>query len=111
VLVAGGQRWALFRETPDGTPNLTVLAARLAPCDLVLVEGFRTDNIPRMEIFRPSLGKPALWPDHPGIVAVATDDPRAVAASGYAGTVLSLNDPNEIARWIMAFIAVCRAQA
>jgi molybdopterin-guanine dinucleotide biosynthesis protein B len=77
----------------------------------VLVEGFRADDIPRIEIFRPSLGKPALWPEHAGIIAVATDDARAVAASGYTGPTLSLNDPNEIAHWIMAFMAVCRAQA
>jgi molybdopterin-guanine dinucleotide biosynthesis protein B len=111
VLVASGQRWALFCETPGGTPDLKTLASRLAPSDLVLVEGFRADDIARIEIFRPSLGKPALWPDHPGIVAVASDEPHQVAASGYTGPTLSLNDPNEIARWIMAFIAACRAQA
>ncbi len=111
VLVAGGERWALLRETPDGTPDLAALAARLDPVDLVLVEGFRAYDVPRLEIFRPSLGKPALWPGEPGIVAVATDAPRDAALAGYAGTLLSLNDAHAIARWIAAFTARRQAEA
>jgi molybdopterin-guanine dinucleotide biosynthesis protein B len=109
VLLAGGERWALFRETPEGTPDLKTLAARLAPVDLVLVEGFRAYDIPRLEIFRPSLGKPPLWPDHPGILALATDAPGEAAQSGYAGVILSLDDAVGIARWIMGFVAACQA--
>jgi molybdopterin-guanine dinucleotide biosynthesis protein B len=111
VLLAGGERWALFRETPDGTPGLGALAARLAPVDLVLVEGFRADDIPRLEVHRPALGKPALWPDHPGIAAVATDAPDQLRQSGYGGTLLDLNDPDEIVRWIMAFMAASHPEA
>ena len=100
VLLVGGARWALLRETPEGPPSLQTLAARLAPVDLVLVEGFRSENFPRLEIFRPGLGKPPLWPDNPGIVAVATDmDPL----DGFDGPLLDLNDPVAIAGWIVAF--------
>lgn len=111
VLLAGGERWAMFRETPTGTPDLKALAARLAPVDLVLVEGFRAYDIPRLEIFRPALGKPPLWPDHPGIVAVATDSPDIAARAGYAGVILSLDDSSSIARWIMGFVASFQAEA
>jgi molybdopterin-guanine dinucleotide biosynthesis protein B len=111
VLVAGGARWALFRETPTGTPDLKTLAARLAPVDLVMVEGFRAYDIPRLEIFRPALGKPPLWPDHPGIVAIATDAPDIAAGAGYAGVILSLDDTGGIARWIMGFVESCQAEA
>ncbi len=112
VLVAGGERWALLRETPQGTPDLEQLAARLAPVDLVLVEGFRAYNIPRLEIFRPILGKPALWPGQPGILAVATDAPRDQALAGYTGAILSLDDTAGIARWIIAFAASrCQAES
>lgn len=111
VLLAGGERWALFRETPAGTPDLKSLAARLAPVDLILVEGFRAYDIPRLEIFRPSLGKPPLWPDHPGIVAIATDAPDIPASAGYAGALLSLTDASGIARWIIGFMASCQAEA
>ncbi len=111
VLVAGGERWALLRETPDGTPDLFALASRLEPVDLVLVEGFRAYDIPRLEIFRPMLGKPALWPGQPGIVAVATDAPCDRALAGYAGTILPLNDTDGVARWIIAFALRRKAEA
>ncbi len=101
VLVVGGQRWALLRETPEGPPGLPALAARMAPVDLILVEGFKGYDFPRIEVFRPSLGKPALWPDTPGIVAVASDGPPP-AAGGGALPWLPLNAADEIAAWIAA---------
>jgi molybdopterin-guanine dinucleotide biosynthesis protein B len=79
--------------------------------DLVLVEGFRAYDMPRLEIFRPALGKPPLWPDHPGIVAVATDAPDIAARAGYAGVILSLHDTSGIARWIIGFVASRQAEA
>jgi len=100
VLLVGGARWALLAETPEGPPSLQSLAVRLSSVDLVLVEGFRTEDFPRLEIFRPSLGKPPLWPAYAGIVAVATD---AARIDGYEGPVLDLNDAAAIARWIVAF--------
>jgi molybdopterin-guanine dinucleotide biosynthesis protein B len=100
VLLVGGARWALLAETPAGPPSLQSLAARFSCVDLVLVEGFRTENFPRLEIFRPGLGKPPLWPAHAGIVAVATDAPHI---DGYEGPVLDLNDAAAISRWIVAF--------
>jgi molybdopterin-guanine dinucleotide biosynthesis protein B len=100
VLLVGGARWALLHETPEGPPSLQSLAGRLSAVDLVLVEGFRTENFPRLEIYRPALGKPPLWPENAGIVAVATD---AAVLEGYKGVLLDLNDVAGIARWIVAF--------
>jgi len=111
VMLAGGERWALFRETPEGTPDLRTLAARLAPVDLVLVEGFRAYDIPRMEVFRTALGKPPLWPDHPGIIAIATDAPDIAFRAGYTGAILPLDDASGIARWIMGFMASYQPEA
>ncbi len=102
VLVAGGARWALLRETPEGTPSLASLAARLAPVDLVLVEGFKSYDCAKLEVHRPALGKPPLWPSTAGIVAVATD---AATLPGCATPVLKLNDPAAVAGWIVAFAA------
>ena len=102
VLLVGAGRWALFRETPEGPPPLSALAARLAPVDLILVEGFRAEPFARIEIFRPALAKPPLWPDHPGIVAVATD---AVLPAACPVPLLDLNDAAAIAHWIVAFMA------
>ena len=100
VLVVGGQRWALLREAPDGVPAPEVLAARLAPVDLVLVEGFKSYGFPKLEVHRPSLGLPPIWPGVPGIVAVAAD---AQPAQGCPHPLLALNDAPAIARWVAAF--------
>ncbi len=97
VLVVGGQRWALLREFDD-PPDLASLAARLAPVDLILVEGFKSYGIAKIEVYRPSLGKPALWPTEPAILAVAADAPVPGAPA-----LLALNDPPQVARWIAAF--------
>ena len=74
VLVAGDRRFALLHEYGDDEePAPLALAARLTEADVVLFEGFRGAPIPMIEVFRPALGLPMLWPQHPSVVAVATD--------------------------------------
>ncbi len=74
VLVSSGARWALMHELRSETePELPQLLARLSPCDLVLVEGFKLQPIPKIEIHRQATGSPLLHPGDPHIVAVATD--------------------------------------
>jgi molybdopterin-guanine dinucleotide biosynthesis protein B len=76
VLVASRARFALMHELRDEPePSLPELAGRLAPCDLVLVEGYKWSPIPKLEVYRASVGKPKLHPRDPHIRAVATDDP------------------------------------
>ena len=99
VLLAGGNRWALLHE--GAPPPLAALLARLEPVDLVLVEGFRHETVPKIEVFRASLGRPPLWPERPDIVAVATD---AAVASGQR-TALPLGNPAIVAGWIAAWLA------
>src|SRR3954468_4599249 len=74
VLVSSDTRWALMHEL-RGEPEarLPTLLERLSPCDLVLVEGFKTQAIPKLEIHRQAAGTPLLFPDDPYIVALATD--------------------------------------
>ena len=72
VMLASSSRFALLRETPQPFA-LEELVARMAPVDLILVEGFKMDALPKIEVYRAVLGKPRLWPDVPSIVAVATD--------------------------------------
>jgi len=75
VLVSSAQRAALFTEhAPDDEPDLPELLAQLAPADLVLVEGFKKYPIEKIEIFRPSVGKPRLYPDDDLVMAVASDE-------------------------------------
>jgi len=99
VMLASGRRWALLHEVEGrepGLPELLARLARLAPCDLVLVEGWKRDPFPKLEVHRPALGKPPLWPEAPGIVAVASDTPLP----GCPHPVLPLNDPAAVAAWM-----------
>lgn len=77
VLVTSGTRWALMHEL-RGAPELTLAdaVARLSPCDLVLVEGYKRSPIPKLEVHRADLGKPLLQPGDRCIVGLATDRPE-----------------------------------
>lgn len=77
VVVASAQRWALMTELRGAPePALPDLLARLDPVDLVIVEGFKRDPHPKIEVHRAANGKPWLHGDLPGIVAVAADVPQ-----------------------------------
>ena len=80
VLVSSAARWALVHEHRGGD-ELTIeeALARLAPCDLVLVEGYKRAAIPKLEVHRASLGKPLLHPGDPQVVALAADSAAALA--------------------------------
>lgn len=74
VLVSSGARWALMHELRnEAEPELPALLERLTPCDLVLVEGFKKQAIPKIEIHRLAADTPLLFPADPHIVALATD--------------------------------------
>lgn len=74
VLLLGDGRWALMHELRgDPEPPLDYLLSRLQHCDIVLVEGFKSGDFPKLEVWRASEGKPPLWPDWPGIVAMACE--------------------------------------
>lgn len=94
VLVASGRRWALMHELRDAAePHLEELLARLAPVDLILIEGFKRHPHPKLEVHRPIVGKPLLAPDDGDIIAIASD-----TALDYAGLPLfSLADFDGIA--------------
>ncbi len=75
VLVASSRRFALMRELRGAPePTLRALVARLAPCDLVLVEGFKREpDVPKIEVHRTANGKDWLHPGDPSIVGLACD--------------------------------------
>ena len=74
VLVSSQNRFALMHEL-RGAPELTLpeLIARLSPVDLVIIEGYKRDPHPKLEVFRASVGKPLIHPDDPHVVAIASD--------------------------------------
>jgi len=94
VLISSGKRWAILhelREEPEW--DLAALTAKMSAVDLVLVEGFKRDAFPKLEIHRSANGKPLLHPEDPHIVAVACDTPLPAAAV----PVVDLNDIDAIA--------------
>ncbi|MBI1245465.1 MAG: molybdopterin-guanine dinucleotide biosynthesis protein B [Alphaproteobacteria bacterium] len=99
VLVSSANRYALMHELRGAPePTLDQLLARLSPVDLVLVEGFKRDRHEKLEIHRPSIGKPLLAPDDPNIVAVASD----AALVGLRVPLLSIDDVPAIADFIVS---------
>jgi molybdopterin-guanine dinucleotide biosynthesis adapter protein len=105
VLISSSARWALMHEHRGARePMLAELLARMTPVDLVIVEGFKREPFPKLEIHRRALGKPLLCLDDPDIVAVASD----TAIDGLRLPRLALDDAPAIARFI---IAHCRLEA
>jgi molybdopterin-guanine dinucleotide biosynthesis protein B len=99
VLVASANRFALIHELRGAPePSLAELVAKLSPADIVLVEGFRHGVHPKIEIFRPELGKPPLHPEDPMIVAVAAPEP----IDGLPVPWLPLDDPEAVADFVLA---------
>ena len=96
VLVSSAIRSAHFVEHQAEEPGLEQLLRRLQPCDLVLIEGFKREAVPKLEIFRKSVGKPYLWPDDSQIIAVASDD----LLPDCPLPVLNLNDIPAIAAFV-----------
>ena len=73
VLLSSDHRSALLTEHRDAPPSLGELLDQLPPCDLVLVEGYKREAIPKLEVHRAETAKPWLYPDDPNILAVASD--------------------------------------
>ena len=102
VLVTSSRRWALVHELRgESEPGLKQHMARLAPCDLVLVEGFKREAIPKLEVHRLASGKPLLFPEDPHIVAVAADTPLLTNLPQ-----LDINQPQIVADFILRYLEI-----
>ena len=98
VLLLGLDRWALMHELRGAAePDLESLLDRIQNCDLVLVEGFKGGEFPKLEIWRESEGRATLHPAWPGIVGFASDS----AVPGAGGLpVLPLDQTEAIADFV-----------
>lgn len=102
VLMVGDRRWALLHEyDAEPEPSPLALAQKMAPVDIVLFEGFRTAPLPLIEVFRPSLGRPMLWPTCPSVVAVASDGDVSCPLP-----VLDLAQPPAVAAFVLAHLQI-----
>lgn len=106
MLVASRKRLAWVKETSEDQPEpgLQKMLTCLDPddLDLILVEGFKQETFPKIELHRPSLGKPLLYKTLPGIIAIATDAP--LTDMDIHLVQLNLNQPAEIADFIIKTI-------
>jgi molybdopterin-guanine dinucleotide biosynthesis protein B len=103
VLVASGRRWALVHELRGAPePPLAVLLARLSPVDLVIVEGFKAERHPKIEVHRAANGKPFLWPEVPNVRVIASDVP----VPGAALPVIALDDAEAVADAVLEHAAL-----
>ena len=105
-MVASPYRYAILRELRgEGELPLAEQIARLAPADLTLVEGYKWEPLPKLEVFRPALGRAPLYVDDPLVVAVASDAPRpATAPPGQAW--LDLNTPEDVLSWLIEWMGL-----
>jgi molybdopterin-guanine dinucleotide biosynthesis protein B len=76
VLVTSSKRWVLMHELRGAPePGFAELIERVSPCDLLLVEGFKREKLPKLEVYRASVGESLLHPQDHDIVAIASDQP------------------------------------
>ena len=100
VMLCSDARWVLMHELRgEAEPPIEQQLARLSPCDLVLVEGYKRAALPKLEIHRPGLGKPLLHPDDPHIVAIASDVALEAPLPRF-----DLNDLDGIAAFVLRYL-------
>lgn len=100
VAIVSARRYAIMHELRDETePDLAAILARLSPCDLVLVEGYKREAHPKIEVRRTAAaGSERLARADPTILAVAADHPQ----EGESLPVFDLNDVDTIADFILS---------
>ena len=103
MLVASRKRIAWVKESQENRPEPVLEEAlqvlETEHLDLVLVEGFKQAAIPKIELHRPALGKPLMYPTMSNIIAIATDAP--LTDKNINLPILNLNQPDEIAEFIV----------
>ena len=102
VLVSSSLRWALMHELRDAPePALPELTKHMSPCDLLLVEGFKREPIPKLEIYRAKVGEPLIHPHDHNIVAVASDVRLETRLPQF-----DLNAPADIAGFVLRHVGL-----
>ena len=99
VVITGASRWALLHENRDEPePTIEQMLDRMAPVDLVIIEGFKSYPHPKMEVYRPEVGKSMVLETEPSIVAVASTAALDIDVPLYA-----LDDVEGICDFILSF--------
>jgi molybdopterin-guanine dinucleotide biosynthesis adapter protein len=99
VLVASGKRWALMHELRgEAEPSIYDLLQRMAPVDLVLIEGFKSARHARIEVYRKEVGKPPFHLENPHIAAIVSDTPFPQAGR----PVVNIDDLDAVVELVLA---------
>ena len=102
VLVSSSRRWALVHELRGAPePGFAELIERVSPCDLLLVEGFKREKLPKLEVYRATVGESLLHLQDPDIVAVASDQRVKTKLPQF-----DLNDAPAITGFILKHLAL-----
>ena len=105
VVLASAHRFALMHEHRGAEPELPEILARMAPVDLILVEGYKRDAHAKIEVFRAGIGHDLIQPNDPLVRAVATDGPLGPMSVA----VLDLNDTQAVADFILREVGLVAA--
>jgi len=101
MLICSSRRTAIMIEhEQEQDPDLQDILMHIQPekTDLVLVEGFKHWDYPKIELHRPALSKPLLFPDDKNIVAIAHDGNLEITPDI---PVMNINDPQQIAKFVI----------
>jgi molybdopterin-guanine dinucleotide biosynthesis adapter protein len=102
VLVSSSRRWVLMHELRGAPePGVGELIEQISPCDLLLVEGFKRESVPKLEVYRATVGEPLLHPHDPDIVAIACDQPLETKLPQF-----DLNDAPAIAGFVIRHLGL-----
>jgi molybdopterin-guanine dinucleotide biosynthesis protein B len=102
VLITSSRRWALIHELRGAPePDLAEQVKHLSPCDLLLVEGYKRERIPKLEVYRAQIGEPLIHPHDENVVAIAADSTLDTALPQF-----DLNAPAPIARFILEYLGL-----
>jgi molybdopterin-guanine dinucleotide biosynthesis protein B len=100
VIVSSSRRWAQMHELGDrGEATLPRLLRQLSPCDLILIEGYKTERHPKLEVFRDAVGKAPLYPGDQYIVAIASSPVISIVGR----PVVDLNDIDAVGKTVCAY--------
>jgi molybdopterin-guanine dinucleotide biosynthesis protein B len=108
VAVVSGRMWAIMHVLEDEPePMLDGILARMSPSDLVIIEGYKRDRHPKIEVRDPALGHPELAASDPTVIAIAAAQPLV----GERVPVFHRDEVEEIANFIAAYLGLARATA
>lgn len=97
VMITSDVRWALMHELRGARePTLEEQMGHMSPVDLLLVEGWKWQPIPKLEVYREVIGKPLLHPGDQDIIGVASDVPVKTTLPNFA-----IGDYDRIAQFVL----------